>query len=166
MIYWARCEQPSNIHGPLTIYIILRSAHAPRMLGTFSLAPTSKETASQQSRHASRQVRHERAVMRVGISNSRWRRKRPRHSRRIRNPQFCVSGNRPMQCRLLRSLYWHLFAGMLPHVGTMSSCSWAPCRFHVPAVSGWHGRKLLPLAVTIQQCIVCKSRPYGHHGSW
>ena len=27
---------------------------------------------------------------------SRWRRKRSRHSRRMRNPQFCVSGKRPM----------------------------------------------------------------------
>ena len=31
-----------------------------------------------------------------GILWSRWRRKRSQHSRRMRNPQFCVSGKRPM----------------------------------------------------------------------
>ena len=32
----------------------------------------------------------------VGFIWSRWRGKRSRHSRRMRNPQFCVSGKRPM----------------------------------------------------------------------
>ena len=36
------------------------------MPGTFYPPPTSKETASQRSRHASRHVRHVRAVMHVG----------------------------------------------------------------------------------------------------
>ena len=31
-----------------------------------------------------------------GFLWSRWQRKRFRHSRRMRNPQFCISGNRPM----------------------------------------------------------------------
>ena len=34
--------------------------------------------------------------MHVGIANPRWRGKRPRHSRRMRNPQCYVSGKRPM----------------------------------------------------------------------
>ena len=58
------------------------------MPGTFSPPPTSKETAicnhiisfglesrkttSQQSRHASQQVHHARAVMHVGLANPRW----------------------------------------------------------------------------------------------
>ena len=37
-----------------------------------------------------------RVVMHVGITNPRWRGKRSRHSRRMRNPQFCGSGKRPM----------------------------------------------------------------------
>ena len=41
-------------------------------------------------------VRHALAVMHVGIANSRWRGKRSRHSRRMRNPQLCVSGKRSM----------------------------------------------------------------------
>ena len=36
------------------------------------------------------------AVMHVGIAKPRWRGKRYRHSRRMRNPQFNVSGKRPM----------------------------------------------------------------------
>ena len=34
--------------------------------------------------------------MHVGIANSLWRGKRSRHSRRMHNPQFYVSGKRPM----------------------------------------------------------------------
>ena len=48
-------------HGPLTRYIKLRVAHAPGMPETFSPPPTSKETASYRSQHASRHVRHARA---------------------------------------------------------------------------------------------------------
>ena len=43
------------------------------MPGTFSPPPISKETASELSRHASRHVRHARAVMHVGIAKPRWR---------------------------------------------------------------------------------------------
>ena len=48
------------------------------------------------SRHASRHARHARALMHVGIANPRWRGKRSRHSRRMRNPLFYVSGKRPI----------------------------------------------------------------------
>ena len=58
--------------------------------------PTSKETTTKRSRHASRHVRHARAVMHVGIAKPRWRGKRSWHSRCIRNPQFYVSGKRPI----------------------------------------------------------------------
>ena len=47
---------------------------------------TSKETSS-------RQVRDARVVMHVGIANPRWQGK---HSRCIHNPQFYVSGKRPV----------------------------------------------------------------------
>ena len=55
-------------HGPLTRYAKLRFAHAPGMPGAFSPPPTSKEIASQRSRHVSRHVRDARAVMHVGIA--------------------------------------------------------------------------------------------------
>ena len=65
--------------------------------GNFPPPPTSKKTASKRSRHASRHVRHTRAVMHVGIANPRWWVKRSRHSRRMRDQQFHVSGKRPMK---------------------------------------------------------------------
>ena len=40
-------------------------------------------------------LRHARAVMHVGIANPRWRAKRSRHYRRMRKPQFYISGKRP-----------------------------------------------------------------------
>ena len=83
-------------HGPLTRYVQVWVAHAPGMPGTFSPSPTSKESTSMLSRHASRHVRDARAVMHVGIANPRWWGKRSQHSRRMRNPQFYVSGKRPI----------------------------------------------------------------------
>ena len=53
-------------NGPLTRYVKLRVAHAPGMLGTFFPTQTSKETASYRSQHASRHVRHARAVVQSG----------------------------------------------------------------------------------------------------
>ena len=85
-----------QLYGPFIRYVKLRVAHAPGMPGTFSPSPTSKETASLRFRHASRHVRHACAVMHAGIANPQWRGKRSRRSRHMRNPQFYVSGKRPM----------------------------------------------------------------------
>ena len=74
----------------------LRVAHAPGMPRTFPSPPTSKETASYRFRHASRHVRHTLAMMHVGIATPRWRGKHSRRYRRICNPQFYVSGKRPI----------------------------------------------------------------------
>ena len=51
------------------------------------------------NRHASRHVHHARAVIHIGIANPRGRGKRSRHSRRKRNPQFLVSGKRPIETK-------------------------------------------------------------------
>ena len=51
-------------NGPLIRWLCMRRE-------CFPLPPTSKETASWRSRHASRHVRHARAVMHVGIANPR-----------------------------------------------------------------------------------------------
>ena len=42
-----------------------------------------------------------RALVHVGIANRLWQEKRFRHSRRMRNPQFCVSGKRPIDRHIL-----------------------------------------------------------------
>ena len=83
-------------YGSLARYVKLRVAQAPGMPGTFS--PPSRV---KRSRRASRHVHDARAVMHAGsltsgIFWSRWRGNRFRHYRRMRNPQFYVSGNRPM----------------------------------------------------------------------
>ena len=68
--------------------------------GNVSPPPTSREADSWRSRHASRHVRHARAVMHIEIASPRSRGKRSRHSRCMRNTQFYISGKRPM-CRHL-----------------------------------------------------------------
>ena len=90
-LYWC--------HGPLTRYVKLRIAYPP---GRIALHRECREPfpASWRSRHASRHVRHARAVMYVGIANPKWRRKRFCHSRRMRNLQFCVYGKRPINMML------------------------------------------------------------------
>ena len=93
------CHSPLNFlrNGPLTRYAKLWVAHAPGMPGTFFPPPTSKETASQRSRYASRHVSDARAVMHVGIANSRWWGKRSQHSRCMGNPQFTYLARGPCQ---------------------------------------------------------------------
>ena len=87
-----------RVHGPLTRYLKLRIAHAPVMRGTFSPSP----------RVSDPDMHHGTCVTDVswcmlgsstgGFLWSRWRGKRSRYSRRMRNPQFQVSGKRPISC--------------------------------------------------------------------
>ena len=62
------CERQQNTlhHGPLARYVNLRVAHAPGMPGMFSPPP---RVSVPDMRHASRHMRHARAVMHVGIAN-------------------------------------------------------------------------------------------------
>ena len=57
-----------------------------------------------------------RAVMHVGIANPRWRGKRSRHSRRMRNPQFYVPGKRPIK-------NWPVKINLLPSLLLCSVCT-------------------------------------------
>ena len=74
--------------------IKLRVAHAPGMPGTFSPPPR----VSDSDMHHGTCVTHVPWCMTVSLTNgfilNRWRGKRSRHSRRMRNPQFCVSGKK------------------------------------------------------------------------
>ena len=107
----------TQLHGPLTRYAKLRVAHVLGMPGTFSPPPR----VSDPDMHRGTCVTHVPWCMPGSLTSgflwSQWRGKRSRHSRRMRNPQFCVSGKRPIadtlelhlsctnpsQCR--RSLY-------------------------------------------------------------
>ena len=82
-------------NGSLARYLKLWVVHAPGTPGTFSPPP----------RVSDLDMHHGTCVMHVpwcmlgsltsGFLRSRWRGKRSRHSRCMRNPQFCVSGKRP-----------------------------------------------------------------------
>ena len=84
-------------HGPLTRYVKLRVAHALGMPGTFS----SPSRVDDPDMHHSTCVTHVPWCMLRSLTSwflrSRWRGKRSRHSRRMRNPQFYVSGKGPME---------------------------------------------------------------------
>ena len=83
-------------HGPLARYVKLSVAHAPGMPWTFSPPPRFSDP----DMHHGTCVTHVSWCMPGSLTSdflwSRWRGKRSRHSRRMHNPQFYVSGKRPM----------------------------------------------------------------------
>ena len=94
-------------HGSLARrYVKLWVAHAPRMPGTFS-PPLG---VSDPVLHHGTGVNHVPWCMSgsltCGLLWSRWWGKRSRHSRRMHNPQFYVSGKRPMP-RTLKFTFGH-----------------------------------------------------------
>ena len=78
-------------HGPLARKVKLRAAHAPEMPGTF---PRHRELAIPTCIMA--RAWRMPGSLTSGFLWSRWRGKRSRHSRRMRNPQIYVAGMRPM----------------------------------------------------------------------
>ena len=92
----ANMTLPQRLYGPLTRYAKLRVAHAPGMPGTFSPPPL----VSYPDKHYGTCLTHVPWCMPGSLTSgflwSRWRGKRFQHSRRMRTPQFCVSGKRPM----------------------------------------------------------------------
>ena len=87
-------------HRTLARYVKLWVAQAPGMPGTFSPIPR----VSDPDMHHGACVTHVPwcipGSLTSGFLWSRWRRKRSRHSRRMRNPQFFVSGKRPITSEL------------------------------------------------------------------
>ena len=79
----------------------IASAHAPGMPGTFSPPPR----VSDPGMHHETCVTHVPWCMLGWLTNyflwRRWRGKRSRHSRRMHNPKFCVSGKRPVRSALI-----------------------------------------------------------------
>ena len=78
-------------HGPLARYVKFRVAHAPGMPGTFSPPLQVSDPDMHHVPHCMPES------LTSGFLWSRWRGKRSRHSWRMRNPQFYVSGKRPKQ---------------------------------------------------------------------
>ena len=89
--------QPDTRNGPLARYVTLRVAHVPGMPGTFSPPPR----VIVPDMHHGTCVTHVPWCMPGSLpSGFLWGlclEKRFRHSRRMRNPQFDVSGKRPMR---------------------------------------------------------------------
>ena len=89
----------SICHGPLASYVKLRVAHVPGMPGTLFQS----SQVSDPDMHHGTCVTHVPwcmpGLLTSGFLWSQWRGKRSRHSRRMRNPQFYVSGKRPMGWR-------------------------------------------------------------------
>ena len=88
----------NNAHGSLTRYAKLRAVHAPGMPGSFSRP----QWVSDPDMHHGTCVTHVLWCMPGSLTSgflwSRWQGKCSRHSRRLRNPQFYVTGKRPMPC--------------------------------------------------------------------
>ena len=102
---WQRMVRPSSVYiinrpnGSLAIYVKLRVAQAPGMPGTFPPPPR----VSDPDMHHGTCVTHVPWCMLRSLTSGflwrRWQEKRPRHSRCMRNQQFCVPGKRPMTGR-------------------------------------------------------------------
>ena len=90
-------------HGPLIRYAKLQGAHAPGMPGTFSPPPR----VSDPDMHHGPCVTHVPWCMsgslNSGFPHSQWRGKHFRHSQRMRNIPFFVSGNRSIVWQ-----QWHM----------------------------------------------------------
>ena len=95
LLQWYRVNISLH-HGPLARYVKLPVAHAPGMPGTFSPPPRDDDP----DMHHGTCVTHVSWCMPGSLTSrflwTRWRGKRSRHSRRTRNPQFYVSGKRPI----------------------------------------------------------------------
>ena len=95
--HWQTIRTLYHQNGPLTRYVKLWVVHAPGMLGTFSLP----RRISDPDMHHGTCVTHVTWCMLGSLTSgfrcSWWRGKRSWHSRRMRSPQFHVSGKRPMK---------------------------------------------------------------------
>ena len=94
----SNCGQYHSMpHEPFAGYAKLRVAHAPGMPETFSPPPR----VSDADMHHGTCVTHVPWCMSGSLTSgfllSRWRGQRSRHSRPMHNPQFYVSGKRPME---------------------------------------------------------------------
>ena len=87
----------SRCYGPLIRYAKLRVAHAPGMPETFSPPPRVSNPDMHHGTCATYVPWCMSGSLTSGFFWSRWWGKRSRHSRRMRNPQFCVFGKRPIQ---------------------------------------------------------------------
>ena len=97
-----RDSSTSNGHQPTWAsyqYVKLRVAHGPGMPGTFSPPPWVSDSDMHHGTCVTHVLWSMPGSLTSGFRWSRWRGKRSRPSRRMRNPQFHVSCKRPMPYR-------------------------------------------------------------------
>ena len=125
-----QASSPSN--GPLTRYVKLRVVYVPGMPGTFS--PPLR--VSDPDMHHGTCVTHGPWCMPGSLTSgflwSQWWGKRSRHSRRMHNPQFYVSGKRHMTAGQHVPFKGHLYKTYFRKFSASSIVS-GNCR---PSVSG------------------------------
>ena len=94
-LHLGSCPIGIDFSGLLARYVKLMVAHAPGMPGTFFPPPRIRDP----DMHHGTCVTHVPWCMPGSLTSgclwSRWRENRSRYSRRMRNPQFYVSGKRP-----------------------------------------------------------------------
>ena len=123
-------------HGPLARYVKMWVAHAPGMPGTFSPPPPVNDS----DMHHGSCVTHVPWCMPRSLTSgflwSRWRGKRSRNSRRMRNPQFYVSGKRPFPPQFKFEVSFRCNSIAVDHIAsTFFTCTAAGscatfCRYH------------------------------------
>ena len=84
------------LHGPLARYVKLWLVHAPGMPGTFSSPPPVSDPDMHHGTCATHVLWCMPGLLTSGFRWSKCRGKRSWHSQRMRNPQFYLSGKRPM----------------------------------------------------------------------
>ena len=99
--HWASTN--NIMHGHLTRYVKLRVAHGPGIPGTCSPRPRVSEPDMHHGTCTSYVPWCMSGSLTSGFLSSQWRGKRFRHSRGGGNPQFCVSGKKPMATRKSRN---------------------------------------------------------------
>ena len=127
-MHTASCiKSPSRETWPWASYHIRKNADCGLRMRRecregFPPPPTSKETAGWRSRHASRHVRHARAVMHVRIAYPQWRGKRSRNSRRIhtRNFTYLARGS----CHAYKPTFLNDRSWILLHCTNRASEAW------------------------------------------
>ena len=95
-----------NIHGPLARYVKSRVAHALGMPGTFSPPPRVSDLDMHHGTCGTHVPWCMPGSLTSGFLWSRWWEKRSQHSWRMHNPQFYLSGKRPMGANQRANSMW------------------------------------------------------------
>ena len=107
---WSNNMRLFTHHGPLARYVKLRVAHAPECPQRFPRHRLKrKPLLSDPGMHHGTCVTHMPWCM-LGSLTLRWQGKRSRHSQRMRNRQFYITGKKPMT---MRNDYVHLKYALL-----------------------------------------------------